>query len=414
MLKNSKHITENSKDINTYARPSPETEFDPQKFVAERIDRIPTSGIRRFFGMAEKMPNVISLCIGEPDFPTPPAIAKAGFDAVYGVRIGYTANSGLKDLRERLAVHLERLYAVSYEPENEIVITVGVSEAVKCVFTAIINSGDEVVIPEPCFVSYEPEVLFAGGKPVPVRCLAENDFEPLASQIEAAITEKTKAIFIGFPNNPTGAVLTIENALAIAKLAEKHDLLVVSDEIYDQLVYGVEHICFSALPGMKERTVLLGGFSKDYAMPGWRVGYMCANPRLMEAFNKVHQYAVMSAPTISQYAALAALEIGEPYVREMREEYDRRRKFLVRGLNKIGLECFEPKGAFYAFPSVASTGMNGDIFAERLLVEKEVAVVPGSGFGVGGEDHVRIAYCKSYEEIETALERMRQFILNCK
>ncbi len=414
MLKNSKHITENSKDINTYARAISEAGFDPQKFVAERIGRIPTSGIRRFFGMAEKMPDVISLCIGEPDFPTPPAIAKAGFDAVYGVGVGYTANSGLIDLREKLALHLERLYSVSYEPENEIVITVGVSEAVKCVFTSIINPGDEVIIPEPCFVSYEPEVLFAGGQPVPVRCLAENDFEPLASQIEAAITAKTKAIFIGFPNNPTGAVLTMENALAIAHLAAKHDLLVVSDEIYDQLVYGVEHICFSALPGMKERTVLLGGFSKDYAMPGWRVGYMCANSCLMEAFNKVHQYAVMSAPTISQYAAVAALEIGEPFVREMREKYNRRREFLVMGLNEIGLDCFEPKGAFYAFPSVASTGLNGEEFAERLLTEKEVAVVPGSGFGVGGEDHVRIAYCKSYEQLEIALGRMAALVNELK
>ena len=378
--------------------------------MADRIGRIPTSGIRRFFGIAEKMPDVISLCIGEPDFPTPPPITKAGFEAVYGVRVGYTANSGLIDLREKLSAHLERLYGVSYQPEGEIVITVGVSEAVKCVFTSICNPGDEIIIPEPCFVSYEPEVLFAHGKPVPVPCLAENDFEPLASQIESAITERTKAIFIGFPNNPTGAVLTMENALEIARLAERHDLLVISDEIYDQLVYGVEHICFSSLPGMCDRTVLLGGFSKDYAMPGWRVGYMCANAGLMEAFMKVHQYAVMSAPTISQYAAVAALDIGAPYVDEMRTEYDRRRKLLVSGLNEIGLECFEPKGAFYAFPSVAATGMNGDEFADRLLAEKEVAVVPGSGFGIGGEDHVRIAYCKSYEELEIALERMGDFV----
>jgi aminotransferase len=359
------------------------------------------------------MPDVISLCIGEPDFPTPPPIAKAGFDAVYDVGVGYTANSGLMDLRQKLSVHINSLYAVSYEPESEIVVTVGVSEAVKCVFTAICNPGDEIIIPEPCFVSYEPEVLFAGGVPVPVACLAENSFEPLATQIEAAITEKTKAIFMGFPNNPTGAVLTRDNAIAIAKLAEEHDLIVVSDEIYDRLVYGVDHICFSSLPGMKERTVLLGGFSKDYAMPGWRVGYMCADPVLMEAFNKVHQYAVMSAPTISQYAAVAALDIGEPFVQEMHAKYNRRREFIVNGLNEIGLECFEPKGAFYAFPSVASTGMNGDVFAERLLVEKEVAVVPGSGFGIGGEDHVRIAYCKSYEQLEIALERMREFVRDC-
>ncbi len=410
MRKNSISISENSKNINTYRLPRTESEFNPRKFVAARIGRIPTSGIRRFFGIAEKMPDVISLCIGEPDFPTPPAIAKAGFDAVYDVRMGYTANTGLFDLREKLASHIESLYGVSYSPDGEIVVTVGVSEAVKCVFTAICESGDEIIIPEPCFVSYEPEVLFAGGTPVAVECLPENDFEPLAAQIEAAITEKTKAIFMGFPNNPTGAVLTMENALEIARLAEKHDLLVISDEIYDRLVYGVEHICFSSLPGMKDRTVLLGGFSKNYAMPGWRVGYMCANAELMEAFVKVHQYAVMSAPTISQYAAVAALDIGEPFVREMHAKYNRRRELLINGLNEIGLKCFEPRGAFYAFPSVASTGMNGDGFADALLAEKKVAVVPGSGFGVGGDDHVRIAYCKSYEEIETALERMREFL----
>jgi aminotransferase len=379
-------------------------------FIARRISKIPESGIRRFFGIAAKMPDAISLCIGEPDFPTPAPIAKAGFDAVYNKRIGYTANSGLPELRAKLSEHLERLYGVSYNPDDEIVITVGVSEAVKCVFTAIIDPGDEVIIPEPCFVSYEPEVLFAGGVPVPIECKAENDFEPLASQIEEKITDKTKAIFLGFPNNPTGGVLTRENAIKIVELARKHNILIVSDEIYDQLNYGVEHICLSALPGAKEITVLLGGFSKDYAMPGWRVGYMCANPELMEAFLKVHQYAIMSAPTISQYAALAALEIGEPFVREMHAKYDRRRKFLVSSLNEMGLDCFEPKGAFYAFPDVSSTGMDGDEFAEKLLIEKNVAVVPGSGFGLGGKNHVRIAYCKSYQEIEIALGKMREFV----
>lgn len=383
-----------------------------ERFIAHRIHKIPESGIRKFFGIAAKMPNAISLCIGEPDFPTPSPIAKAGFDAVYNKTIGYTDNRGLLGLREKLSEHLERLYGVSYDYESEIVITVGVSEAVKCVFTAICNEGDEIIIPEPCFVSYQPEVLFAGGVPVPLECKAENDFEPLAEQIKEKITDKTKAIFLGFPNNPTGGVLTRENAVAIAKLAEKHDFLIISDEIYDRLVYGVEHICMSALPNAKNRTVLLGGFSKDYAMPGWRVGYMCANPELMAAFLKVHQYAIMSAPTISQYAALAALEIGEPFVREMHEKYDRRRKFLVSTLNEIGLDCFEPKGAFYAFPDVSSTGMNGDEFAEKLLIEKNVAVVPGSGFGEAGKNHVRIAYCKSMEEIEIALEKMREFVEN--
>lgn len=381
-----------------------------RNFIAQRISRIPESGIRKFFGIAAKMPDAISLCIGEPDFPTPAPIAKAGFDAVYDKPIGYTDNRGLLELRVKLAEHLEKLYGVLYNYDNEIVVTVGVSEAVKCVFTAICDPGDEIIIPEPCFVSYQPEVLFAGGVPVPLECKAENDFEPLASQIEEKITDKTKAIFLGFPNNPTGGVLTGENAVKIVELARKHNFLIISDEIYDQLTYGVEHICISALPDAKDITVLLGGFSKDYAMPGWRVGYMCAKPELMEAFLKVHQYAVMSAPTISQFAALAALEIGEPFVKEMHEKYNRRRKVLVSSLNEMGLKCFEPRGAFYAFPDVSSTGMDGDEFAEKLLIEKNVAVVPGSGFGLGGKNHVRIAYCKSYEEIEIALERMREFV----
>ena len=380
------------------------------KFIAERIGKVPVSGLHRFFGIAASMPEVISLGVGEPDFPTPPPIAKAAFEAIYKKAVGYTANSGLIELREKLSAHLERLYQVFYNPKDEILITVGVSEALKCVFSAICNDGDEIIVPNPCFVAYNPEIIFAGGVPVAVECFAENDFEPLAEDIRAAITDKTKAIFIGFPNNPTGAVLTRENALEIAKIAEENDLLVISDEIYDRLVYGAEHICFPALPDMKERTILLGGFSKDYAMTGWRVGYICANAELMEAFSKVHQYAVMSAPTISQFAALAALEIGEPFVLEMHAEYNRRRGLVVSSLNEIGLDCFEPKGAFYAFPSVKKTNLSGDEFAERLLMEKKVAVISGASFGIGGENHVRIAYCKSYEQIEIALERIKKFV----
>ena len=380
------------------------------KFIAERIGKVPVSGLHRFFGIAASMPEVISLGVGEPDFPTPPPIAKAAFEAIYKKAVGYTANSGLIELREKLSAHLERLYQVFYNPKDEILITVGVSEALKCVFSAICNDGDEIIVPNPCFVAYNPEIIFAGGVPVAVECFAENDFEPLAEDIRAAITDKTKAIFIGFPNNPTGAVLTRENALEIAKIAEENELLVISDEIYDRLVYGAEHICFPALPDMKERTILLGGFSKDYAMTGWRVGYICANAELMEAFSKVHQYAVMSAPTISQFAALAALEIGEPFVLEMHAEYNRRRGLVVSSLNEIGLDCFEPKGAFYAFPSVKKTNLSGDEFAERLLMEKKVAVISGASFGIGGENHVRIAYCKSYEQIEIALERIKKFV----
>ena len=380
------------------------------KFTAERLEKVPVSGLHRFFGIAASMPEVISLGVGEPDFPTPAPIAKAAFESIYQKPIGYTANSGLIELREALSAHLERLYKVSYNPKDEILITVGVSEALKCVFTALCNDGDEIIVPNPCFVAYEPEIIFAGGVPVAVECFAENDFEPLAADIRAAITDKTKAIFIGFPNNPTGAVLTKENAMEIAKIAEENDLLVISDEIYDRLVYGAEHICFPALANAKERTILLGGFSKDYAMTGWRIGYICCNAELLEAFSKVHQYAVMSAPTISQFAALAALEIGEEFVLQMHAEYNRRRKLVVSTLNEIGLDCFEPKGAFYAFPSVKKTGLSGDEFAERLLMEEKVAVISGASFGSSGTNHVRIAYCKSYEQIEIALERIRQFL----
>ncbi len=356
------------------------------------------------------MPNVISLGVGEPDFPTPPPIAKAAYEAVCSKPIGYTANSGLMELREAIAEHLTDLYHVNYDPKSEILVTVGVSEGFKCVFQALCDPGDEIIVPSPCFVAYEPEIIFADGVPVPVICDASNNFEPRAADIRAAVTEKTKAIFLGFPNNPTGAVLTRENAIEIVRIAEEFDLLMISDEIYDRLNYGGEHLCVPSLPGARERTILMGGFSKDYAMTGWRIGYICADRPLLDAFSKIHQYAVMSAPTISQFAALAALRLGEPYVLDMKAEYDRRRKLLVSGLNQIGLDCFEPRGAFYAFPSIRKTGMTSDDFSEQLLTKEEVAVISGTSFGVGGTGHVRIAYCKSYEQIEIALERIERFV----
>lgn len=380
------------------------------KFIADRIHRVPPSGLHRFFGIAASMPQVISLGVGEPDFPTPPPITQAAYHAIYEKPIGYTANSGLMELREGIAKHLTDLYEVSYDPKNEILVTVGVSEGFKCVFQALCNPGDEIIVPSPCFVAYEPEIIFADGVPVPVICDAKHDFEPQAADIRAAVTERTKAVFLGFPNNPTGAVLTRENAIEIVKIAEEHDLLIISDEIYDRLNYGSDHLCVPALPGARGRTILMGGFSKDYAMTGWRVGYICAVPELLEAFSKIHQYAVMSAPTISQFAALAALEIGEPFVQDMKAEYDRRRKLVVSTLNEIGLDCFEPRGAFYAFPSIRRTGLTSDEFSERLLVEQEVAVISGTSFGVGGTGHVRVAYCKSYEQIEIALERIGKFV----
>ncbi|MBC7798729.1 MAG: aminotransferase class I/II-fold pyridoxal phosphate-dependent enzyme [Pyrinomonadaceae bacterium] len=380
------------------------------RFISNRVNKIPVSGLHRFFAIAAEMPDVISLGVGEPDFATPKPISEAGFESVKRGETGYTNNSGLLELRESISNHLQRLYAVNYDAKNEILITVGVSEALYCVMTAICDEGDEIIVPQPCFVSYTPEILLSGGVPVIVECKPENDFEPLASQIEAKITAKTKAILLGFPSNPTGAVLSKENALAIAKLAEKHDLLVISDEIYDRLVYGVEHICFAALPNMRERTILLGGFSKDYAMTGWRVGYICAEPEILGATRKVHQFTIMSAPTIGQYAALEALKSGEPFVENMHGEYARRRKLVLSGLDALGLRCFEPKGAFYAFPSVEKLGLSGDEFAEKLLINAQVAVVPGSAFGDCGKDFVRIAYCNSYENIEIALERIGKFI----
>lgn len=378
--------------------------------VSRRVAAVPPSGIRRFFDIAATMKDVISLGIGEPDFVTPEPILSAGIASLQRGETGYTSNSGLLELRQALSAHLERLYGVSYHPERELLITVGVSEGLYLALTALVDPGDEVIVPQPCFVSYAPEVTFAGGTPVPIATRVENDFQVTGAEVEAHVTPRTKAILIGYPNNPTGAVMSRERLLEIAAVAEKHDLVVISDEIYDRLVYGMQHVCFASLPGMRDRTVLLGGFSKDYAMTGWRIGYMAAPNEILEAARKVHQYTVMSAPTTGQYAALAALSEGEEAVQQMVAEYDRRRKLIVSGLNALGLTCFEPRGAFYAFPSVARTGMSSDEFAERLLTEEQVAVVPGPAFGLGGDGFVRMAYATAYEKIEQALERIYRFM----
>ncbi|MCS7087737.1 MAG: aminotransferase class I/II-fold pyridoxal phosphate-dependent enzyme [Thermoflexales bacterium] len=379
-------------------------------YISQRVAAVPPSGIRKFFDIAATMKDVISLGIGEPDFVTPEPILNAGIASLQRGETGYTSNAGLRELREALSAHLERLYGVSYDPEEELLITVGVSEALYLALTAIIDPGDEVVVPQPCFVAYPAEVIFAGGTPVAVPTRVEEDFQVSAAAIAARITPRTKALLIGYPNNPTGAVMSRERLVEIAALAEQHDLIVISDEIYDRLVYGVEHVCFAALPGMRARTVLLGGFSKDYAMTGWRIGYMAAPKEILAAARKVHQYTIMSAPTTGQHAALAALREGEEHVQRMVAEYDRRRRLIVSGLNALGLDCFEPRGAFYAFPSVAKSGMSDDEFAERLLLEERVAVVPGSAFGVGGEGFVRMCYATAYEKIEEALERIARFM----
>ena len=378
-------------------------------FVAAKIRRVPPSGIRRFFDIAATMDDVISLGIGEPDFATPPDIVQAGAASLEKGETHYTSNSGILELRAALADHLEKLYGVRYDPETELLITVGVSEALYLAFAATVEPGDEVIVPEPCFVSYNPEVVFAGGTPVNVQTRVENDFQLLASQVEQVITDRTKALLLGYPNNPTGAVMSRERLLEVAQVAEKHDLLVISDEIYDRLVYGVEHTCFASLPGMRQRTILLGGFSKAYAMTGWRIGYAAAPAEVLAAMRKVHQYTIMSAPTTAQFAALEALKSGEEAVQEMRARYDRRRRLIVDGLNSIGLSCFEPRGAFYAFPSIEITGMDDEEFSERLLMEEKVACVPGSAFGQSGAGHVRCSYATAYEQIEQALERLARF-----
>jgi aminotransferase len=379
-------------------------------FVSERAQSIPPSGIRRFFDIAATMDDVISLGIGEPDFITPEPLVQAGTRSLKEGHTHYTSNSGIIELRQRLSTHLDDLYGVGYHPERELLITVGVSEAMYLALNAIIDPGDEVIIPEPSFVSYVPEVVLAGGKAVTIPTSVEYNFQVTSAEVEVAITDRTKAILISYPNNPTGAVMSRERLMAVAALAEKHDLLVISDEIYDQLVYGVEHVCFAGLPGMRERTVTLGGFSKSYAMTGWRIGYAAAPEPILQAMHKIHQYTIMSAPTTAQIAALTALEKGQPYVEEMRSEYDRRRRLIVDGLNELGLATFEPRGAFYAFPSIAASGMDEYEFAERLLEEEQVAVVPGSAFGPSGAGYVRCSYATAYEKIEQALERMRRFM----
>jgi aminotransferase len=381
-----------------------------RNFVSERITAVPPSGIRRFFDIAATMEDVISLGIGEPDFDTPEPIVQAGIEALKQGETHYTSNSGLMELRRAIAEHLDRKYGQTYNPASEILVTVGVSEALYLAFAATLDPGDEVIVPEPCFVAYAPEVVFAGGVPVIVPTMVENNFQVTAEAIAAAITPRTKALLIGYPNNPTGAVMSRERLNEIAAVVKQHDLLVISDEIYDRLVYGVEHVCFPSLPGMYKRTILLQGFSKAYAMTGWRIGYIAAPAEILDMMRKVHQYTIMSAPTVSQYAALAALREGEPYVQEMAAEYDRRRRLIVGGMNEIGLKCFEPQGAFYAFPSIEVTGMDGNDFAEKLLHEERVAVVPGSAFGEAGEGYVRCSYATAYEKIEEALERLRRFV----
>ncbi len=385
-------------------------QLEATRFLTDRVRKIPASGIRRFFDMISGMEGVISLGVGEPDFTTPEPLREAAVRSIREGRTAYTSNYGTLELREALAEHLRNLYGVSYDPRTEIIITVGVSEALDITCRSVLGPGEEMIVPDPSYVAYVPSVVLADAEPVLVSTGVETQFAPTAAEIREHVTPRTKAILLGYPNNPTGAVVPREELERIAALAEEHDLLVVADEIYDRLVYGVEHTCFASLPGMRERTVLLGGFSKDYAMTGWRVGYACAPAELLEAMMKVHQYVIMCAPTAAQAAALEALRTGEPHVQAMLAEYDRRRRTIVDGLNTIGLPTFEPKGAFYAFPDVRPTGLTSEQFVEELLKEEKVVTVPGDVFGPSGAGYARLCYANSMESIEEALERIHRFV----
>jgi len=382
----------------------------PRSLISQRVKQIPPSGIRKFFDLLASMQGVISLGVGEPDFVTPWHIREAGIYAIEKGKTMYTSNYGLLELRQALAQYLEARYGLFYDPRSELLITVGVSEAVDLALRAILDPGDEVLVPDPAYVSYGPCVTLAGGVHVPVPTGIEHDFKLRPVDMEARITERTKAIVLGFPSNPTGATMSRKELEGVAEVACRHDLMVVSDEIYERLVYEGEHTCFPTLPEMRNRTILVGGFSKAYAMTGWRVGFAAARADVLEAMMKIHQYIMMCAPTPAQYAALEALRHGEADVAEMVADYDRRRRVMVKGLNDIGLTCFNPRGAFYAFPSIRITGLSSEEFAEKLLMEEKVAVVPGTAFGECGEGHVRCCYATSLAEIEEALVRMGRFV----
>lgn len=378
--------------------------------LCQRVRDIPPSGIQKFLDIINSMPDVLSLGVGEPDFVTPLHIREAAYQACLAGQTKYSPNAGLTELRELLSAHLERLYGVRYDPATEICIAVGVSEALQDALIATLEPGDEVIVPEPCFMAYQPNVIFAGGRPVVVPTYYEHDFAVTAQDIAACLTPRTRGILLSYPNNPTGAVMPLEELQRVAQLAQEHDLLVYSDEIYDRLVYGIKHTCMASLPGMRERTILLGGFSKAYAMTGWRIGYAAAPASLLHGIFKVHQYVTMCAPTSSQYAAIEALKNGEEDVRAMVAEYDRRRRVIVDGLNRLGLATFEPRGAFYCFPRVSGTGMTSAAFAEALLLQEKVAVVPGEAFGECGAGHVRVCYTQPVDRLEEALLRIERFL----
>lgn len=385
------------------------------RYLNNRIASVPPSGIRRFFDLAASCKDAISLGVGEPDFKTPYLIRDAAINSLIDGETQYTANRGLIDLRSEIAFYLSSRYHISYQPENEIIVTIGASEAIDLALRALVCDGDEVLVPDPSYVSYAPGVVFAGGVPVPVRTRQEDDFRLKADILEKAITDKTKLLILPYPNNPTGAIMEKEDLDAIAEVIDRHDLLVISDEIYSELVYdGHKHTSFASTRGMYDRTITINGFSKAFAMTGWRVGYACGSSEVISVMNKIHQYAIMCAPRQGQVAAAAALRLGRENgyesIEMMRESYDRRRRLMVNAFRDMGLECFEPYGAFYAFPSIRCTGMTSEEFCSLLLQEKNVAAVPGNAFGNSGEGNIRCCYATAIDKINIALERMADFV----
>lgn len=385
-----------------------------RNFLSDKVVSIKPSGIRKFFDIVAEMKDAISLGVGEPDFDTPWHIREEGIYAFERGKTFYTSNSGLKDLRIEISNYIKRTQKISYNPDNEILVTVGGSEAIDIGLRAILNHGDEVIIPQPSYVSYEPCTILAGGTPVIIELKAENEFRLTPAELLGAITDKTKILILPYPNNPTGAVMEKKDLEAIAKIAVEKDILVMSDEIYSALTYNGEHVSIASLPGMKERTILINGFSKAYAMTGWRLGYACGPAEILKQMTKIHQFAIMCAPTISQYAAIEALRNGDDSVEEMRKSYNQRRRFLIHKFKEIGLECFEPFGAFYVFPCIKEFGMTSEEFATKLLQEEKVALVPGTAFGECGEGFVRISYAYSIENLKIALERIEKFINKLK
>src|SRR5688572_1206252 len=390
------------------------TSFQAEKFIADNVRSIPRSGIRDFFDIVQGMKDVISLGVGEPDFVTPWHIREAAIYALERGRTTYTSNLGLMKLREVIAAHLAKYFKVNYSPKNQILIAVGVSEAMDLAFRAVINPGDEVIYHEPCYVSYAPGIAMTHGVPVPVACKAEDGFAVRAEAIQRAVTPKSKVLVLNFPTNPTGGTMTRGDLEKIAEVVLRHNLLVITDEIYAELTFEGEHVSIASLPGMAERTIFLHGFSKAYAMTGFRVGYACGPVEIIEAMMKIHQYSMLCASIISQEAAIEAIQYGEPDTIEMRDQYRLRRNFIVDALNKMGLKCHLPRGSFYAFPCIQASGLSSKDFAVKLLEQEKVACVPGSAFGHGGEGYLRCCFATALDQIEIAMDRMRRFLKQCR